>query len=150
MCRSNQYPATWTSSAVKELFQTRSNQSSNLTASETPAPKNSSIAQPTNSQRPPSHLSSASIAGIAISVAMVVVTLYIIAILIVKRRTTKAKFQPQIFTGEPPVDERHELPASAKLPELLDEREQRPELANTGIIELFDPSRRDRVDVTSI
>lgn len=144
MCRSNRYPATWTSPAVKELFQTRSNQTSNLTASEIPASKNLSITQPTNSPRPPSRLSSTSIAGIATSVAIAVVILCAIAIFTVKRRTKKAKFEPQIFSKVLPVAE---LPASAKIPELLDEHEQRAQLADTGILELFDSSRRNRVEL---
>lgn len=62
----------------------------------------------------------------------------------------KAKFKPQIFTDVLPVDERYELPAFAKLPELLDELEQPAQLANTGIVKLFDPSRRDRVELPKI
>ena len=78
---------------------------------------------------------------------MAVLSLSAIATLIVRKRTKKAKVKPEIFQGELPVDERHELPASAKLPELADEHDWRIELANTGITELFDTSRRDCVDL---
>ena len=61
------------------------------------------------------------------------------------RRTKKAKLKPKILKGELPVDERHELPASAKLSELADEHDYHTELADTGIIELFDTSRQDHV-----
>lgn len=81
---------------------------------------------------------------------MVVITLCGIAFLTVKKRIKKdkkSKFQPHIFMEELPIEEGHGLPASAKLPELLDEREHRSQLANTGILELIDRGRRDDVEL---
>ena len=104
---------------------------------------NQSIANSTN----PPRLSSGSIAGIAIGVATPILTLFAIAILIKKRTAGKAKLKVKILKRELPADNRHELTASAKHPELADEDGWRTELANTGVLELFDTSRRDRVEL---
>ena len=58
-----------------------------------------------------------------------------VGILTVRKRTKNAKLNPQIVKVELPVEER---PASAELPGLTDNHNRRPELANTGIVELPD------------
>ncbi|MCJ1344868.1 hypothetical protein MMC31_003073 [Peltigera leucophlebia] len=77
--KSKRYPATWTSSAVQELFQMGSkfDQVPNATDSQVPRTVSSSTAtdsqvpRPINSSTPRSNLSPAAIIGIAISVSVV-------------------------------------------------------------------------------
>ena len=104
---------------------------------------NHPIADSTN----PPRLSSSSIAGIAIGVATLVLALFATAILIKKRTAGKAKLKVEILKRELPADYRHELTASAKLPEVADKDDWRTELAGTGISELFDTNRGDRVEL---
>lgn len=91
LCRSKQYPATWTSSAVRELFQKgfKSNQAPNTTDSQVPKPINSSTAPP--------HISSAVIAGLVASGLVASGLLCAIAIFIVRKRTRKSESYPISF-----------------------------------------------------
>lgn len=97
----------------------------------------------------PSQLSAGSIGGIAAGVTVAVAAIVAITIPILKRRTKKAKIGPIILVKELPVDERHhELHPSAKPPELANNKHGGSlELANTGITELFDTSKRDLLEM---
>lgn len=64
------------------------------------------------------------------------------------RRTKTAELKLQIFKAELPVGQSHELPASAKLAELMDERENHTELPNTGVVELSDTTRQERLELS--
>lgn len=106
--------------------------------------KTDGLPKPTKS---PSQLPVASIVGIAIGVTVAVLAILAIAISIWKRRTKKAKLSPTSILGkELPADEEcHELHASANLSELAHKHDGNLELENTGISELFDTSRRERL-----
>lgn len=132
------YPPQWNSAEVQGIFQASSSRTSNSTDS------NRSIDQPTKSR---SQLPSGSIFGIAIGVTIAVLAIAAIAIHILKRRTQKAKLSPNVLGKELPDDRRHELHSSAKLPELAHAHDTSLELANTGITELFDTSRRYRLEM---
>lgn len=146
LCRSNRYPATWTSSAVQNLFQTesKSDQVPNATNSQVPRTVSSTIA--TNSQvprpiNPSSHppiISSGAIIGIAISVFLACGTLCAIATFFIRKRIKKNRMKPSIICGELPTTERpNELPATIDPAELLDHHTDRTELADNGTIGLF-------------
>lgn len=149
LCRSKRYPATWTSSAVQELFQmgSKSDQVPNATDSTT---TDSQVLRPTT---PPPNLSLAEKIGIAISVLVACGTLCAIATFSIrkkirKKRTKRSK--PSIISGELPITERpSELPASIEPAELFDRHEYHTELANSEIIELFQTSRQEGVELPS-
>ncbi|MCJ1346403.1 hypothetical protein MMC31_004619 [Peltigera leucophlebia] len=140
--KSKRYPATWTSSAVRELFQKgfKSNQAPNTTDSQVPKPINSSTAPP--------HISSAVIAGLVASGLVASGLLCAIAIFIVRKRTRKIRVIPHIIRGELPTTQSpDELPALIEPTEFLDHHKDRTELANSGIAELFQMSIQERVEL---
>lgn len=148
LCRSKRYPATWTSSAVQELFQieSKTDQVPNATDSEVSRPVSSSTAtdshvpRPINSSTPPPKLSSAAIS--------VLVACGAIATFSIRKRIQKNRTKPSIIRRELPTTQRfYELPTSIEPAELLDHHKDRTELANSGITDLFQISRQERVEL---
>ncbi|MCJ1349100.1 hypothetical protein MMC31_007336 [Peltigera leucophlebia] len=154
--KSKRYPATWTSSAVQELFQmeSKSDQVPNATDSKIPGPVSSPTAtdpqapRPTNSLTLHPNLSPAAKVGIAIGILLVCGVLCAITTFSIRKRNKKNRTNPSITRGELPTAERsNELPTSIDPAELLDHHKDRTELADTGIIELFQISRQEQVEL---
>ena len=153
--RSKRYPATWTSLAVRELFQngSKADQVPNTTNSKVSTPVSSStntdsnIPKPINSSTPSPHLSSAAIAGIAISVPLLC-ALCAITTFSIGKRIKKNRTKPSIISSELPTTERaDELPTIIEPVELVNHRNDRTELANSEISELFQISRQERFEL---
>ena len=153
LCRSNRYPATWTSSAVQDLFQ-KDSKVPNATDSQVPRTVSSSTAtdspipRPINSSSPSPNLSSGAIAGIAISVFVACGTFCAIATFFIRKRSKQKRMKPSIIFGKLPTTQRsNELPASIEPAELFDHHKDRTELANFRTPELFQINRQERVEL---
>lgn len=142
VCRSKRYPATRTSSAVQELFQMRSkfHQAPNATGSQVPRPIKLST--------PPPHLSSAVIAEIEISAIVTSGIICAIATFTINKRIQKNQAETRIIRGELPTTQYPDkLPAFIEPAEFLDRHKDRIKLANSGIAELFQIGRQERVEL---
>lgn len=120
---SGKYPPSWTSAAVQEIFEVKSNKTSNTTN-----PTSNSTAHPSPSSS--SNLTSRSrldhgvVAGIAIGCIAVLVVGAVGANFTVKHRSRSTKFI-ELGPCEPPLGE---LPAGRRAHELPDSHQDRTEL----------------------
>lgn len=113
-----------------------------------PNATNSQVPKPSNSSTPPPNLSPAAIVGIAIGVLVACVILCAIAAFSIRKRIRKKQTKPSIIREELATIERpNELPASINPAELLDHHEDRTELAESGIQELFQINRQEQVEL---
>lgn len=113
-----------------------------------PNATDSQVPRPVNSSTPPPNLSPAAVAGIVIGVLVAWGTLSGIATFSIWKRIKKKRTRPPIIREEISTSKRpNELPAPIHLPELLDHHGDRTELADTGIIELFQISRQEQVEL---
>ncbi|MCJ1268773.1 hypothetical protein MMC22_008661 [Lobaria immixta] len=125
----NQYPSSWTSAAVKELFERKTNSSSNTTNPITSSP--SSTSTPSSRQK----LSHGMVAGIVVGCTAITVLCAVGAAFTLKRRSKSIKstevpsHSPHMLPSEPQFTE---LSAEHRAQELLNEHHHRTELPDTS------------------
>ena len=144
----NKYPSSWTSAAVKELFEGKSNTPStttSLTTANLTAPNSTGQLSSSNSSvsTSPSGLSHGAVAGIAVGCTAAFVLSAVGATFMVKHwsNRTRAIDAPNetapVYYSQPPLEE---LPAEPRVQEILNSYQDRTELPHRGRRHLIETS----------